>query len=57
MTDFNDGEKTTPWGTQRIKMGSNDVNMTPMALVLFNTFKTKSNKATNRKTNRKTPLL
>jgi hypothetical protein len=44
MTDSNDGEQTTPWGTQSIKMGSNDVNMTPTALVLFNKFETKFNK-------------
>jgi hypothetical protein len=44
MTDFNDGKETTPWGTQRTKMGSNDVNMAPMALALFNTSKTKSKK-------------
>jgi hypothetical protein len=36
--------KKKPHGTQRTKMGSNDVNMTPTALVLFNTSKTKSNK-------------
>jgi hypothetical protein len=44
MTDVNDRNKTTPWGTQRTKMGSNDVNTTPTALALFNTSEIESNK-------------
>jgi hypothetical protein len=40
----NDGKETTSWGTQRTKMGSNDVNTTPTALALFHTSETKPNK-------------
>jgi hypothetical protein len=32
MTNSNDEEETTPWGTPRSKMGSNDVNTTTMEL-------------------------
>ncbi len=32
MTNLNDEEETTPWGTRRSKMGSNDVNTTTMEL-------------------------
>jgi hypothetical protein len=32
MTNSNDEKKTTPWGTPRSKMGSNDANMTTMEI-------------------------
>jgi hypothetical protein len=34
IMDSNDGEETTPRGTQRTEMGSTDVNTTPIAVFI-----------------------